>query len=1791
MRNDWKRGMRFFVWGLFWVMILWGVPCLAEGEIRIDRTGLLPGVPVQVTVDLDLPQDGLLYRWYLDDELQLEGTEPYTPAEEAYGHWIRVEVYSGEEVAGSDEVFFSRLPVIYLDTEDGEAVADKENYKSGSMYIQGNEQFPSQYNGGIQIKGRGNSSWSFPQKAYKLKLDKSTDLFGFGKNKHWVLISSYLDQCLMRNQTAYDLAGRLGLVQMQYTWVDVVINGSYEGSYGLCEHIRVGKSRIPIFDWKDEIEKIAKAVYKANKDTMPKDADKEIETLLEEDLGWITTGEFTYQDAVWHIRDYYDFSMDLSGGYIFELSEEYDEISRFTTDGGIKVMVNTPEYACTNEEMFGYAVQLWQNYEAAIGSLDGYNADGMHYQDLADLDSMVSYWLVMEIMGNDDAWFKSRYAYKDRDGKLIFGPAWDFDWGCGTCAMEVDPCGWKLSHGSLWRDFIDDPLFCVRAAEKYWQIRGVLEELVCDGGVLDQNYEYLKESGWASEMRWPGSDLGRRGFDGDFAAFRDYMRERLEWLDAQFATADSIVESLYMPGCSSAAYTREKDRLVISMEDVLEDTASQHIAADGVYEQGKDLAIRVSVPDILTEQVGVYVNGTKIIEVPVVDGGIETEIPAEAFAAESGVRNVISLIGRYGEGEPTCTNFVTLITAERLERELAIFEYPSGEYGVKISPDGACPATGGRFAGACALTASVDGSVKSTLAYSRPEYRDGEEDGAAALMMRASGKQPWNDGAYYEIKCSTRGFQDLAFSASLGAAGEAPVEYRLQYSLDHAVWKTITGSEAGLSDFGVLEPLYDRFSLPEECGDANVLYIRIRAVFDTDEDGNSIAGAVEGEGVIHHVRLTGVKTDRIYADYKEAVEETAALVEDDYTDFRPVRAALEQNVYREGIGQKEIDEAVHAIRQAIDGLSRKCDYTIQFYSQGGQEVDTLTVREGDPVPAFGATTRTGYMFTGWYTDSECTRVFTQEEMPAENIEVYAGWELLHYTLSFEEEGGSTVEDREYAYGEKLCVPEAPYREGYTFTGWYPDGAPEIPYIFRTMPAESIVLRAGWSVDTYTIHFESNGGSTVADMSAAFGSRIHAPEKPEREGYSFGGWYGDRKLVTAYQFTTMPAQDQILYAKWNANTYTMHFECNGGSKMADKKERYEAELTAPAEPKREGYDFDGWYADEELETPYEFAAMPAKDQTVYAKWSVKSYTLRFESNGGSSVADLTAAYGTAVEAPAAPEREGYTFDGWYSDRKLDTAYEFTTMPAKEKTLYAKWTVNPYTLHFESNGGSSVADLTAARGAAVEAPAAPVREGYTFDGWYSDRRLKKAYEFTVMPAEDQTLYAGWKANSYIMHFESNGGSDVPDRTESYGTKLSAPAAPEREGYAFDGWYSDPGMETRYEFTVMPAGDFTLYAKWKVKSFTLRFISNGGSDVPEVAALYGSELKAPEAPVKDGYVFDGWYSDRKLETAYDFRTMPAKDVTIYAKWKLAAYHVTIQTGISGTRTSAEAVYGQEPEWEAPVREGYTFTGWYTDKACRQPYDPDKIYKSDVTLYAGWKVKEYTVKWVDYDGRVIKTEKVAYGGSGKKPSDPKRAGYTFIGWSSDANKIDASLTVEAMYERIDIALSATYQNPVKNYEAELVTAANPEEIVLYTEAFDKAQLAAKVTGTKHSVKWASSDPQIVSVSVTGRVTAKAAGVAVVTAEADGTAARCRVVVRKAELRLRLKGKAVKKHRITLKKGKKYRLKVQAVPYGVANYKVKNPKMLRVSSKGKLTALCKGSTTITITVNGMKEILKVRIK
>lgn len=491
------------------------------------------------------------------EETTLSTAKDYVVTESDFEHWLRVTVCdkAGNVLIKKDS-WISKLPVLYINTDDGKPITSKTNYVTASLRIQGNALYKQQYLGTTEIRGRGSSSWStYPQKPYKLKLDKKANLFEFGKSKHWVLVPNYKDKSCLRNYIGSELAKRLGIMGMDMTWVDVVLNGEVKGCYMLSQHIRVDKNSVDIFDWEGEAEDVADALFNAVKDDSVLENDDMylLERTMKQNLAWVTDGIVTFKDKTFNLSDFgLKKQYDITKGYLFEATYKNDGVTQFTTPQDVHFEVTSPEYLHTNKEMFDYVTKLWKDFEADYCCIP--TSEGKPFSKYADMESMAAIWLVNEIMGQGDC-TNSRFSYINGDGKLQFGPAWDFDHTSHAWIFPIIHYSfysfiyeWAYPYYKKW---YPDPFLCQMTYDAYWNIaRPFITDFLSEGGELYTRYAYFAEAGKTNDILW-GNYPSTQNPSAiqcttaeDIEILRTFLLDHIKWLDEQFISVKTLVVAM-----------------------------------------------------------------------------------------------------------------------------------------------------------------------------------------------------------------------------------------------------------------------------------------------------------------------------------------------------------------------------------------------------------------------------------------------------------------------------------------------------------------------------------------------------------------------------------------------------------------------------------------------------------------------------------------------------------------------------------------------------------------------------------------------------------------------------------------------------------------------------------------------------------------------------------------------------------------------------------------------------------------------------------------------------------------------------------------------------------------------------------------------------------------------------------------------------------------------------------------------------------------------------------------------
>ena len=327
-------------------------------------------------------------------------------------------------------------------------------------------------------------------------------------------------------------------------------------------------------------------------------------------------------------------------------------------------------------------------------------------------------------------------------------------------------------------------------------------------------------------------------------------------------------------------------------------------------------------------------------------------------------------------------------------------------------------------------------------------------------------------------------------------------------------------------------------------------------------------------------------------------------------------------------------------------------------------------------------------------------------------------------------------------------------------------------------------------------------------------------------------------------------------------------------------------------------------------------------------------------GSSEDIQIIVKNGSAFTAPASggltrPDGNTGSYFMWLDGN--GNSYEpGSSVPADVTELTVQWTAPTYTVTLHANGGTIAdgKDVTGyTYGVGATLPTDVTRTGYTFKGWYDNENLTGSPVTAISNTEtgNKEYWAKWEINQYTITFDTAGGSTVASITQDYGTAITAPADPTREGYTFIGW--DKAIPT-----TMPAENMTITAKWKVNQYTITFDSNGGSEIAPITQDYGTVIAAPANPTREGYTFIGW--DKAIPS-----TMPAENMIITAKWKVNQYTITFDSNGGSEIAPITQDYGTAIAAPAdPTREGYTFIGW--DKAI-----PTTMPAENMIITAKWR------------------------------------------------------------------------------------------------------------------------------------------------------------------------------------------------------------------------------------------------
>lgn len=378
---------------------------------------------------------------------------------------------------------FTGLPIVWIETEGRKDITSKEKYQRASFKLVENVTTRSAgdiFEDSISIKGRGNAAWSaYPKKPFNFKFDKKRALLSMPEDKSWVLLANYADKTFIRNHIAFYMGY---MSNLNYTtrshFVEVILNGRYNGVYELCEKIKISKNRVNVGD----------------------------------------------------------------DGFLMEIDAyapgEAD--SRFFSTAHLNQVVNIKdpdvEY---NDDNYNYAKNFVTIADSVLYS-DNFTDPNNGWQKYLDMDSFVDWMLINEISKNLDSFWWSGYFSLKRGDKLRMEPLWDFDHSFGNYVRNgiEYPSGWAVKQYSWYTRLFQDPAFVKKAKERYNYFYGKRENIIKE---INACVQYLSHSSREDNNRWGtlyrniGTDSDIWGsYNNEVQSMKEWLNARFEWLKAEF---------------------------------------------------------------------------------------------------------------------------------------------------------------------------------------------------------------------------------------------------------------------------------------------------------------------------------------------------------------------------------------------------------------------------------------------------------------------------------------------------------------------------------------------------------------------------------------------------------------------------------------------------------------------------------------------------------------------------------------------------------------------------------------------------------------------------------------------------------------------------------------------------------------------------------------------------------------------------------------------------------------------------------------------------------------------------------------------------------------------------------------------------------------------------------------------------------------------------------------------------------------------------------------------------------
>ncbi len=814
-------------------------------------------------------------------------------------------------------------------------------------------------------------------------------------------------------------------------------------------------------------------------------------------------------------------------------------------------------------------------------------------------------------------------------------------------------------------------------------------------------------------------------------------------------------------------------------------------------------------------------------------------------------------------------------------------------------------------------------------------------------------------------------------------------------------------------------------------------------------------------------------TDKLseYIISKNATEDNDFVYPIDYSSLSKQELESLLEIYNHE--KKELSIAKEEVQELLkekNDTKEETKYTVNFYNQDELLETQVTSEINYPNP-----NKKGYTFDGWYEDNNLT-IKHESSTVTSDLNLYGKWTPKNYKISFDSQGGNTLDAKEVTYDQTYGDLPTPTRQGYTFTGWYLNNT-HITSQSKVQITQDTTLKASWKAAEHTVyqvnHYQENldnDGYTLVDNQQLNGT-TNSQVTPNTHLYDGFKSPSKKEVIIKGDGTT------VVNYYYQRNLYALTIDGDSGivSSSGQGNYRYGQNASFNVEVK-EGYTFDHFEINNE---PITNNLTITKDTKVKAVTKVNTYTISYELNGGTAN-HLKDTYTVQDEYQLPiPKKNGYTFIGWNDGTQTNPLKDMKLSKGTtgNKTYTAYYKASTYQISFNTDGGNEIKDKTVTYESTYGKLETPTKQGYTFVGWYlKDTPITEETQVDI--TSDTTLKAKWQANtdtSYKVKYLIE-SLDDSQKYEEYETvdatgttdQKAQPKAIEIEGFTPDQFN---------EVTIKGDGTTVCEYKYTRNTYTVSLQTDAGVKTPYNAGSYkyGKEVTV-SVDLKTGYQIQSWsYPENSTskDTSLKFN-IPAQNINIVVKTEVITYSVSYDLNGADENVTLKDTYTVNDEFTLPAltKNGYKFTGWTLEGSPAEPntnYTVTKGTTGNLKFIANFEAIKYSITYNDAEMENDSVNSYTIETNDFTLPEPKaKTGYTFEGWKeNDSDAPNKNLTItkgstgdkiftaswkantyKITFETADcggyldpsgqsLTMEVTYDQPYSNYQ--LVTMARP--------------------------------------------------------------------------------------------------------------------------------------------------------